>query len=311
VYKEQYVETRFINENNILAFKSELSKLSWNDVTECNYTQQSFDIFLSNFLDLYNLFFPKKRVKLNRNIHKLEPWFTNGLLISRRKKLYLGKCAARNPTENNLNLYKRYRNLYNTLIRASKKLYFESELEKHKNNLKVTWDIVRKAIRKTKSKNSFISNIKVNGVELSDPKAIANCFNIFFTTIASDISDEIHPTVRPPEWPDSGPDMPIFDLTNNPVTNFELLTIFNELNSKKSEDYSGISMYFLKNVALQLIKPMVHVINLSFKNGIVPSQMKIASPSLKVGIPFSWITTAQFHYSAIFQKFWRKQCATD
>jgi hypothetical protein len=201
--------------------------------------------------------------------------------------LYLGKCAARNPTENNLNLYKRYRNLYNTLIRASKKLYFESELEKHKNNLKVTWDILRKAIRKTKSKNSFISNIKVNGVELSDPKAIANCFNIFFTTIASDISDEIHPTVRPHEWPDSGPDMPIFDLTNNPVTNFELLTIFNELNSKKSEDYSGISMYFLKNVALQLIKPMVHVINLSFKNGIVPSQMKIAKvvPIFKSGDP--------------------------
>jgi hypothetical protein len=81
--------------------------------------------------------------------------------------------------------------------------------------------------------------------------------------------------------------MPIFDLSNKPVTNFELLTTFNELNSKKSEDYSGISMYFLKNVVFQLIKPMVHVINLSFKNGIVPSQMKIAKvvPIFKGGDP--------------------------
>jgi hypothetical protein len=124
-------------------------------------------------------------------------------------------------------------------------------------------------------------------MELTDPKSIANCFNAYFTTIASEIADEIHPTGRPPEWPDNGPDMPIFDLSHNPVTNFELLTTFNELNSKKSEDYSGISMYFLKNVAFQLIKPMVHVINLSFKNGIVPSQMKIAKvvPIFKGGDP--------------------------
>jgi hypothetical protein len=274
--KEQYVETRFINENSISAFKHELSQISWNDVIECQDTQLSFDLFLSNFLDLYNLFFPKTKVKLNRNIHKLEPWFTNGLLISRRKKLYLGKCAARNPTEPNVNLYKSYRNIYNSVIRNSKKLFYEAELEKHKNNLRVTWDILRRAIKKTKSKNSFISSLKVNGEEITDPKVLANCFNTFFTTIASDISDEVHPTVRPPEWPDNGPDMPVFDLCSNPVTNFELLTTVNELNSKKSEDYSGISMFFIKNLTLQLIKPLVHVINLSFKNGIVPNQMKIA-----------------------------------
>jgi exonuclease III len=179
VIKEQYVETRFINENSVLTFKLELSKLSWNDVIECQDTQLSFDMFLSNFLDLYNLFFPKKKVKLNRNIHKLEPWFTNELLISHRKKLYLGKCAARNPTKLNVNKYKLYRNIYNSVVRNSKKLYYETELEKHKNYLRVMWDILRRAIRKTKSKNSFISSIKVNGEELSDPKIFADRFNTF------------------------------------------------------------------------------------------------------------------------------------
>jgi bifunctional pyridoxal-dependent enzyme with beta-cystathionase and maltose regulon repressor activities len=144
----------------------------------------------------------------------------------------------------NKNTYTVYRNIYNSVTRASKKLYYEAELEKHKTNLKVTWDLLRKAIRKNKSKSSHICNIKVNGMELNDPKTIANCFNEFFTTIAIDISDEIHPTVRPPESPRINNDMPIFELSNNPVTHFELLTVLSELNSKKSEDHSGVSMYF-------------------------------------------------------------------
>jgi hypothetical protein len=46
-------------------------------------------------------------------------------------------------------------------------------------------------------------------------------------------------------------------------------------------------MYFLKNVTLQLLKPLTHVINLSFRNGYVPSQMKIAKvvPIFKNGDP--------------------------
>jgi hypothetical protein len=118
------------------------------------------------------MYFPKKKVKLNKNIHKLEPWFSNGLLVSRRRKLYLAKCAARNPTLTNKNAYSVYRNLYNIVIRTSKKMYYENELKKHKSNLKVTWDLLRKAIRKNKSKNLTISTIKVNGIEINDPKVI-------------------------------------------------------------------------------------------------------------------------------------------
>jgi hypothetical protein len=168
-----------------------------------------------------------------------------------------------------------------------KKMYYETVLEKHKYNLTVTWDILRKAIRKCKTKSSNISCIKVNGAELNDPKHIADSFNKFFTTIASEISEDIHPTVRPPESPSINDVRTFFDLSINPVSHFELLTVFNELNGKKSEDYSGLSMYFLKNITLQLLKPLAQVINLSFKNGCVPQQMKIAKvvPIFKSGVP--------------------------
>ena len=46
---------------------------------------------------------------------------TNGLLASRRTKLKLLLISKENPSVENLNAFKQFRNLYNQLIRASKK----------------------------------------------------------------------------------------------------------------------------------------------------------------------------------------------
>jgi hypothetical protein len=284
--KTDFIVTRFLTDANMQNFKNNLTNLSWNHVTACNDAQLSCSLFSDTFLDLYNLFFPLRKVKINRNIHKIANWFTAGLLISRRKKIYLAKCASKNPCNNNKVLYNNYRNVYNRTIRASKKLYYEKELEKHKGNLKATWEILRNAIRKNKPKKSDIQTVTHNGNLIHDPKEIANCFNKFFTTIADSISDDIHPTVRPPECPFNN-DTPLFSLTVTPICHFEILTTFNELNSKRSEDYNGPSMHFLKTLTLQLIKPLTHIFNLSFSQGVVPSQLKIAKvvPIFKSGDP--------------------------
>jgi hypothetical protein len=88
----------------------------------------------------------------------MEPWFTKG-----RRKLYLAKCAVQVPSIDNKTMYNRYRNLYNTVIKTSKKISFEKEFEKHKSNLKITWDILRKAIRKSKIIKTKINNFNFNG----------------------------------------------------------------------------------------------------------------------------------------------------
>jgi Reverse transcriptase (RNA-dependent DNA polymerase) len=281
----EYIVTRFLTEPNILRFKENLSNINWSHVTDCIDTQLSYDLFSETFLDLYNLHFPITRVKLNRNIHKLEQWFTQGLLVSRRRKLYLAKCAIKSPSIINKESYNQYRNVYNRIVRASKKLCFENELEKHKANLKVTWDLLRKAIRQRKVKKTSIDSICCNGNIINDPKEIANFFNTFFTTVADSISNEIHPTVRPPEI--SSNETPLFNLAENPITNFEILTVLTELKNKKSEDYSGLSMFLLKNVTLQILSPLCHIFNLSFSQGIVPKQLKIAKvvPIFKSGDP--------------------------
>ena len=57
---------------------------------------------------------------------------TAGLLISRSNKINLLKLATISPNAENLTKYKTYRNIYNTLIRKSKKHLVESKFIENK-----------------------------------------------------------------------------------------------------------------------------------------------------------------------------------
>jgi hypothetical protein len=61
---------------------------------------------------------------------------TRGLLVSRMRKINLHKLALHTPTVENTDNYKFYQNMYNKLIRASKKLFYCDSLHKAKKILK-------------------------------------------------------------------------------------------------------------------------------------------------------------------------------
>ena len=175
--------------------------------------------------------------------------------------------------------------MYNGLIKLSKNMHYEAELKKHSNNIKVTWNIIRTAICKTKNTKAGISSIVVNGNTLSDPKTIANEVNRIFTSIAEKISADIHPTVRPPEPSVTYPNMPIFKSSTKQITLTELYDTMSILKTKKSEDMNGISIFFIKSIINYIHSPLLHVLNLSNSEGYVPDELKIAKiiPIFKSG----------------------------
>ena len=59
---------------------------------------------------------------------------TKGLLISRSTKIKLLKISVNNPTAENLNAYRKFRNLFTKIMRASKKLYFDANFAKAKKS---------------------------------------------------------------------------------------------------------------------------------------------------------------------------------
>ena len=191
---------RDFSQQNINNFTNNLNLISWNDVTSTDCPDQAFKNFNETFTTLHNLHFSPKTVKFNINYHKLEPWMSRGLLISRKTKLKLATQLSKFPTPANLSKYKTFRNIYNSTLRAAKKLHFHKAIQNNTNNLKKTWAILKHALNFPKPVNS-INALLINNQLITDPQAIANQFNHYFTTIASEIAATIHPTEPPPPPP--------------------------------------------------------------------------------------------------------------
>ena len=240
----RYVRSRHINPASILNFKETLKNLAWTDTLTSADPQISLDTFLKNFLDLYNLHFPETVTKFNKNYHSKEKWMTNGLLTSRRNKMSLCTTSIKNPCNANIAAFKLYRNIYNTTVRAAKKIHFNTELQKNQKNLRETWKILKEATRSNKKKANTVDFLTINGIGTSDPKIIAEQFNSHFSTMAEKVASIIVPTDKPPDFY-----CKTFSCTFNsalsPVTISELLSATKELQSKNSSDHHGLSSAFL------------------------------------------------------------------
>ena len=258
--------------------------MSWNNVLSSDDPQLAYDNFSHTFTSLYDIHIPLISKKFNRNIHKIEPWFTAGLLVSRRNKINLTKNHFLSPSQASLDQLKIYRNLYNKLIRLAKKMFYEYELRINQGNLKKSWDLIRHALNKKQSKNSVISKIISQNRKIDDPLEMANCFNDFFTSIPSKIINEINSSDCPPDNSFSD-NVPIFEFASNPLSCEEIINITNSLQPKKTLDLHGFSVWLVQKTISIISHPLRHIFSNSFTMGVIPSQLKIAKvvPVFKSG----------------------------
>jgi hypothetical protein len=184
---DEFFEARNFSNQNINCFQEILAQTDWNSVLSADGTQDAYNNFASIFFGLYDIHFPTQRIKFNKNCHRLEKWMSAGILTSRREKMRLCKLSLMDPTPANLSCFKRFRNLYNRVIRAAKKQYFETELKNNQSNLKKSWQLLKTAINKNYNKGSHISKLVSNGTVVEDPREMATLFNDFFTSMPGKI----------------------------------------------------------------------------------------------------------------------------
>ena len=84
--KHKIITTRNLSQHNITNFKTALMELNWQNVLIQNDANSAFNEFWEVFQSLFDLYFPLTAKKFNRNIHRVNKFFTNGLLISRANK---------------------------------------------------------------------------------------------------------------------------------------------------------------------------------------------------------------------------------
>ncbi len=133
--------SRIHTPNAILMFRDALRSLNWLDVVSSQDVNTSCNNFWQTFKPLYDIHFPIAYIRPNKNIYKINNFMTKGLLISRINKNKLHKSYLSNPTPVSFNNFKTYRNIYNALIRKSKKLHHQQQLRTFKHNPKKTWSM--------------------------------------------------------------------------------------------------------------------------------------------------------------------------
>jgi Reverse transcriptase (RNA-dependent DNA polymerase) len=298
--------TRNFSHNNMSAFRDDLRGLSWNNVLSERNVNTALDNFLDSFLTLFDMHFPLKKRRINRNFNRINDFMTAGLLISRRRKNALYKKQLSSPTPNNVNIYKLYRNVYNSVLRKSKKMYYEEALQKFRSKPKKLWEILNSASGGVKKGNK-IKEIRSGDTLISNDRDIAQTFNNYFSQVNSIEQSNIDPLSYMP----INPNVPDFSINNTgPV---HVIDVVNAMQCKSSVDSDCISMKLVKFIIYEISVPLAHIFQLSIESGVFPTRFKASRvvPIFKQGDPVLCDNYRPVALVCTFSKILEKMVATD
>lgn len=238
---------------------------------------------LSTITEIKNRLTPLNTVKFNKYKHRKEPWMTNEILVSMKKRdrMYIEQLKIEDPGSQRKQSLKTYIQSYNRLIRKCMRNaelnHYSSLFSQYKNDMKKTWRTINEALnRKSKPKLSSDYFIDDDGKEIRDPKQIAEHFNRYFTSIGHNYAnalnfssngyrqflDKVSPSAK--------------TLTFKPISVKETTKIINDLKPKQSSGYDGISTCLLQSLKGILAEPLCLLINQSFQTCVFPNPLKIA-----------------------------------
>ena len=207
------------------------------------------------------------------------PWINSDILekINERDKIHKTflKTVEQPKRSEIFDLYKLKRNEVVSLIRKSKKSYFEDFFEENKTDIKKVWQGIKNIVNINKKQDILPSKLKFKNNFYSKDSDIAECFNSFFTNIGNSVEEKIPKTdVSFSTFLKNKPDNSLF---LEPVSENEVIDMIKNLNSSKASGPSSIPTNILKIFSDSLAKPLAHIINHSFSEGVFPSALKLAS----------------------------------
>lgn len=267
---EPKIKSRDHSKRNIDKFTAELRNANWGEVLATKNGKDAFDLFFSEFSNLYHKSFPLKAIKpgyLNK-----KPWLSEGLKNSIKRKNMLYLKASREKTRDQLDRYKTYKVALKKILSISERKHYEELLEKYKTNSRKLWSIIKDVINKKKTR-TYPAKFTVNGALTDDKFKIANNFNQYFINVGKILADKIPKTRKNP-----------LDYISNCNDHTIVLESTDQVEIKKtvvslkdsSPGWDGIQAKIIKQTYQEYLDPLTHICNLSLSQGFFPSNMKIA-----------------------------------
>ena len=280
ISKHNFVKLRSMKHYSKDDFNSKLSNKNWESVLSCLDVEMAWDSFKDIFHSVLDIVAPLKEVRLKQ---RTEPWMNSDILQNiRHRDETLNKFRKSKDPD----LYKEYcklRNMVQRETRISKRDYLANKIEENVGNSKKLWNQLKKLGYSSKKKENSSVVLEIEGETCFDPKKVANCFNNFFTTVASNLVDKLPPSFNLFNSDSSrfqefyaGKNVEPDEFILAPVSEDFIYKELCKLNPSKSTGTDNIPARFVKDAASVLTKPILHIVNLSIDQDLVPNDLKNA-----------------------------------
>ena len=223
----------------------------------------------------------KKEVRLKQ---RSESWLTNEILETIKERDKTLSAFMKSKIQSVFDDFKRLRNKVQTLVKKAKLDFYKHELEVNKNSPKKLWKILSGLGVPSKSNKTPSSTIglDINGSINFDKFTVAEKFNEFFSTVASNLVTKLPMALGRFSsafyysfYADKGATLNSFELQN--LTEKETLGLLRGLGRDKATGLDDdILARFLRDGANIIANPLTHIINLSISTGTIPEDMKSA-----------------------------------
>ena len=275
------IKKTIFSDENLQKFKTELSRADFSSIYNEPNTHKKWENLTQVIKDKLESACPIKTVNIKPGKHrKTIPYMTEGLRNSANTLRNLTKLSIKNPLQtmpgnqhNNWETFHKYRKEHAKTLRAAKRSYFNECFNSIKHSPKKTWEMLNKLI-KTKTKDTTIKEIIVDGKTINDQRDIANNFNTFYANVGKMQAETVPPTDTDPmaflrgQPPDS--------MFLHPCTKEEILKATAALAKKSSKGPDAIPCNILFSNVDLITTPLIHCINASFESGIFPDCLKTA-----------------------------------
>ena len=239
--------SRCLNDEKLKKANHEFMRKDWLGLLTGMMSNTKFNQFSDTVNQVLDKVAPVKTVCIAPKRRYVEPWMMKGLERHLRSNLiYTKRAFKKNSTDEDHQRYKQHRNMYNDLKRKLKWEYYQSKCQVYKNNSKKLWALINNTIKKVRHKGSIIPFITVDSLKQNRPKAIANNFGEFYSTLGSSLAEKIDPgTTSIEEYLDSIP-IQRDSIVIKQTTPLEIDTIIRNLPNKTSHGHDEISNMMLK-----------------------------------------------------------------
>ena len=263
--------SKFNNENFILDYFNK----TWSEIFQLD--QHNADLSMDSYLDHMNAILdihtPYKKVDENKLRFKIKLWVTPALQKSLTVKNHLLKkfinCNDSQTKEQLRTRYKKYRNLLSILLKRSKTNYYNHYFNINWNNIKNTWKEIRSILSIKPNPSDIPKILNTNDSNITNPVEIANVFNSYFSSIASQTKVNIKYSNK--RFSDSLKNRARNSFFSSPIDKYEIALIISSLDSTKSVGPNSIPTEILKLLKNNNSCQIVDILNMSLTSGVFPS----------------------------------------